>query len=174
MPCPFDARHPDLRPFRGRPLGPSAPFSARYCVSIGHRVRCHEWLLVCGPSRLCAPLLWPLLTSARPSSASYDATSSKHASRSPRVRRVTVTPSTRRIYAAPVRMTSGFESFCPLAHQCCASSAVRAPRARVMPAASFPPHLAMTPLLFGSGFLSSRPPEDLHLHVISRLAFAIG
>src|SRR6266540_7561295 len=71
-------------------------------------------------------------------------------------------------------MTWGFESFGPLAHQRCASSAVRAPRAGALPAASFPRHIAASQLPFGSGFLSSRSPEDLHLHVISRFAFAIG
>ena len=85
---------------------------------------------------------------------------------------MTVAPSTRRIYAAPVRMTLGFASLCPLAHQRCASSAVRAPRAGALPAASFPRRVTASHLPFGSGFLSSRSPEDLHLHVTSRFAFA--
>ena len=50
--------------------------------------------------------LWPRLTPAHASDVS----------RSPRVRRVTVAPSTRRIYAPVVRMTSRFECMCPLAH----------------------------------------------------------
>lgn len=49
----------------------------------------------------------------------------------------TVTPSTRRIYAAPVRTTWGFECLCPLAHQRCASSAVCLHGAGGSPAASF-------------------------------------
>src|SRR5213593_3814380 len=69
-------------------------------------------------------------------------------------------------------MTWGFESLCPLAHQRCASSAVRTPRAGALPAASFPQRVTALQLPFGSGFLSSRSPEDLHLHVTSRFAFA--
>jgi len=39
--------------------------------------------------------------------------------------------------------------FCPLAHLTDASYAVRVPRGRALPAASFPRHLAATQLLFG-------------------------
>jgi len=80
--------------------------------------------------------------------------------RSPRVRRVTFVPYTRRIYVGWVRMTSGFESLCPLAHP--------PPRMRFV---FLGPGLCLqlpsdsasrrTPLLFGSGFLSPRPPEGL-------------
>ena len=50
---------------------------------------------------------------------------------------MTFLPHTRRIYADSVRMTLGFESIGPLAHQDDASYAVRVPRARSLPAASF-------------------------------------
>jgi hypothetical protein len=50
---------------------------------------------------------------------------------------VTFLPHTRRIYANSVRMTLGFESIGPLAHRDDASYAVRVPRARSLPAASF-------------------------------------
>ena len=50
---------------------------------------------------------------------------------------MTFLPHTRRIYADSVRMTLGFESIGPLAHQDGASYAVRVPRARSLPAASF-------------------------------------
>jgi len=50
---------------------------------------------------------------------------------------VTFLPHTRRIYAESVRMTLGFESIGPLAHRDDASYAVRVPRARSLPAASF-------------------------------------
>ena len=119
--------------------GPCGHLGARGCVYVG----------ASNASRRLAPRVWPFtavraatMASAdfcRASSAPRGAASSRHASRSPRVRRVTFAPSTRRIYAAPVRMTSGFESSCPLAHQRCASSAVRAPRAGALPAASFRP-----------------------------------
>jgi hypothetical protein len=71
------------------------------------------------------------------------------ADRPPGVRRVTFTPHTRRIYARKVRVASGFESYGPLAHLTDASYAVRVPRAGVLPAASFPQHLAVMRLLFG-------------------------
>jgi hypothetical protein len=38
--------------------------------------------------------------------------------------------------------------------------------------ASFPRHLAVTQLLFGYGFPPPGPPEDFHLPVTSRFAFA--
>ena len=50
---------------------------------------------------------------------------------------MTFLPRTRRIYAGSVRMTLGFESNGPLAHHDDASYAVRVPRARSLPAASF-------------------------------------
>src|SRR5690606_19890251 len=59
-----------------------------------------------------------------------------------RVRRVTFLPFARRIYAGSIRMTLGFESIGPLAHLAGASYAVRIPRARSLPAASFRLRLA--------------------------------
>ena len=53
----------------------------------------------------------------RPIAAPCDATSPWQDDRPLRVRRVTFLPYTRRIYAAAVRMTSGFEAFGPLAHR---------------------------------------------------------
>lgn len=54
----------------------------------------------------------------------------------------------RRVYASPVRMASCFEPLCPPDHHRCASSAVRAARAGVVPAAFFQPSLAGMPLPF--------------------------
>ena len=62
---------------------------------------------------------------------------------------MTFAPYTRRIYARPVRMTSGFGYFGPLAHQTVASNAVRVPRAGALLTASFTPCLATERLLFG-------------------------
>ena len=52
---------------------------------------------------------------------------------------MTFLPHTRRIYADSVRMTWGFESIGPLAHQDDASYAVRVPRAGSLPAFTLPP-----------------------------------
>lgn len=93
--------------------------------------------------------------------------------RSLRVRRVTFLPPTRRIYAASVRMTLGFESMRPLAPQDVASYAVRIPRARSLPSASFRFPLAAdtlavrlgVPVIKASTGTCTRP-------VTSRFAFA--
>jgi hypothetical protein len=61
----------------------------------------------------------------------------RHRRRSLRVRRVTFLPYTRRIYAASIRMTGGFESIGPLAPRADALYAVRVPRAGSLPSASF-------------------------------------
>ena len=82
-------------------------------------------------------LLWPRLTSAAPSSRLTTRLARRQNDRPLRVRRLTFLPYTRRIYADPVRMTSGFESIGPLAHRVDASYAVRVPRARSLPSASF-------------------------------------
>lgn len=68
--------------------------------------------------------------------APLGAVSQRHFDRSLRVRRVTFLPHTRRIYDNSVRMTSGFESLRPLAHQVVASYPIRVPRAGSLPAAS--------------------------------------
>jgi len=46
-------------------------------------------------------------------------------------------PNTRRLFADSIRLTWGFESIGSLAHQASASYAVRVPRARSLPTASF-------------------------------------
>ena len=84
-------------------------------------------------------LLWPRLTSTVPSLRLTTRLARGQDGRSLRVRRVTFLPHTRRIYAAPVRMTWGFESIGPLAHQDDASYAVRVPRAGSLPAFTLPP-----------------------------------
>jgi hypothetical protein len=78
-----------------------------------------------------------------------DVPSSKQSGRSPGVRRMTFAPYTRRIYDRQVRVPSGFRYVCPLAHPAVASYAVRVPRARALPTASFTPCLAAARLLFG-------------------------
>jgi hypothetical protein len=82
-------------------------------------------------------LLWPRLTSATPSGHLAVALALRQDDRSLRVRRVTFLPHIRRIYAGSIRMTSGFESLRPLAHQAVASDAIRVPRTGSLPAASF-------------------------------------
>ena len=91
--------------------------------------------------------------------------------RPPGVIRMTFAPSTRRIYARPVRVTSGFRSLCPLAYLTVASYAVRVPRVRASPTASFPHCLTTLQLLFSSGFLSPSLPENSHLLVTSSFGF---
>ena len=78
----------------------------------------------------------------RPIGAALAAPSTWQASRSPRVRRATFSPHTRRIYAGAIRMTSDFGSSCPLVHRVDASYALRVPRAGDLPRASFRLRLA--------------------------------
>ncbi|QGQ25687.1 hypothetical protein F1728_24720 [Gimesia benthica] len=59
---------------------------------------------------------------------------------------MTFLPYTRHIYADSIQMTSGFESYSPLAHPTGASYVIRVPRARSLPAASFRFHLAVDTL----------------------------
>ena len=66
-----------------------------------------------------------------------EVSSNKHRDRSLRVRRVTFLPYTRRIYAAPIRMSLDFESSGPLVHADSASYAIRVPRAGSLHTASF-------------------------------------
>jgi hypothetical protein len=87
----------------------------------------------------------------RPFDPPCDGSSLRQDDRSLRVRRVTFLPYTRRIYAATVRMTSGFESIGPLAHRCDASYAIHVLRARSLPAASFGLRLAADALAFRLG-----------------------
>lgn len=69
-------------------------------------------------------------------------------------------------------MTSGFESLCPLAPP--SSPPMRFVFLGSGLCLQLPSDSASrrTPLLFGLGFRSSQPPEDFHLHVTSRFAFA--
>jgi len=78
----------------------------------------------------------------RPISAALATPSTRQVSRSPRVRRATFSPHTRRIYAGAIRMTSDFGSSCPLVHRVDASYALRVPRAGDLPRASFRLRLA--------------------------------
>lgn len=86
---------------------------------------------------------------------------------------MTFAPSTGRIYTLPVRMTIGFESHCPLAHQLSASYALPVPSGQSFACSFFP-----TPPCGGSSCCSARDsrssglPEDFHLQVTSRSAFA--
>ena len=80
-----------------------------------------------------------------------DGPSHEQDGKSLRVRRVSFLPYTRRIYAATIRMTSGFESNGPLAHHCNASYAIHVLRARSLPAASFGLRLAANALAFRLG-----------------------
>ena len=75
MPYPFDAQHPYLLPFRGRPSGAvpaSQPASLRLrrASNVMRRIAPRVW-----PFASVRPLLWPRLTSVRASSASGDAAS---------------------------------------------------------------------------------------------------
>ena len=86
---------------------------------------------------------------------------------------MTFLPDARRIYVVPIRMTWGFESIGPLAHRRDASYAIRVPRARSLPAASFRFRLAAdtvavrlgVPVIKASIGTCTRP-------VASRFAFA--
>jgi len=86
---------------------------------------------------------------------------------------VTFLPRTRRIYAASVRMTSGFGSMRPLAHRDVASYAIRVPRARSLPPASFRFRLATDTLTVRLGVpVIKASTGTLTRPVNSRLAFA--
>ena len=86
---------------------------------------------------------------------------------------MTFLPHTRRIYANPVRMTLGFESLCPLAHQADASYAVRVPRAGSLPAASFRFHLTVDTLAVQLGVPVIKASTGTYTRqVTSRFAFA--
>ena len=86
---------------------------------------------------------------------------------------MTFLPYTRRIYAATVRMTSGFESIGPLAHRCDASYAIHVLRARSLPAASFGLRLAADALAFRLGVPVIKVSTGTFTRpVTSRFAFA--
>ncbi len=86
---------------------------------------------------------------------------------------MTFLPHTRRIYAVSVRMTWGFESIGPFAHQDDASYAIRVPRARSLPAASFRFHLATDTLAVQLGVpVIKAPAGTFTRQVTSWVAFA--
>ena len=90
-----------------------------------------------------------------------------------RVRRVTFLPPTRRIYAASVRMTSGFGSMRPLAHRDVASDAIRVPRAGSLPSASFRFGVAPDTLAVRLGVPVIKASTGTHTRQVnSRLTFA--
>jgi hypothetical protein len=160
MPCPFDA--PAAYPRRFRRLRSAVASASQLSVCVSYRTSNVPHPAVptvrpfgvavrpCDPrpflpfrvsvsiERAAGPrLLWPRLTSAAPSARLTTDLARRQNGRSLRVRRVTFLPPTRRIYADSVRMTSGFRSMRPLAHQADASYAVRVPRAGSLPSASF-------------------------------------
>jgi hypothetical protein len=146
VPCPLDARAACPRRFR-RLLSAVAPASQpSVCVcyrtiersaSDGSNGSALRRRVSGGQPRDSLQLLWPRLTSAAPSVRLAAALAQRQGGRSLRVRRVTFLPYIRRIYADPVRMTSGFESMRPLARQIVASYAVGVPRTGSLPSASF-------------------------------------
>ena len=102
-----------------------------------------------GPFADCNRLLLAAADFCRCIGSPFDVPSCfQHSDRSPKVRRVTFTPSTCRIYAHPIRMTLGFRFIGPFAHRMFASYTVRVPQAGVLLSASFPPRIAATQLPF--------------------------
>lgn len=197
MPRLLDARRPYSRRFRRLPFGLAPAFqpSCLHLVQASNALR--RFGLICsalrhGDAALRSLTISPLsgecldragrrptttMASAdfcRPFGPPCDESSHWQDDRSLRVRRVTFLPYTRRIYAATVRMTSGFESICPLAHRCNASYAIHVLRARSLPAASFGLRLAADALAFWLGVpvikVSTRTFTRL---VTSRFAFAL-
>lgn len=143
MPEVFDARTKCPQQFRCL-LSFVAQASQPSCLRLPHFANTlHQTVKT--SSALCRSkhrLLRPRLTSAMTSlllskQLACATTSPKHRRRSLRVRRVTFLPYVRHIYADFLRMTSGFESFGPLAQQAVASYVVRVPRTGSLPAASF-------------------------------------
>jgi hypothetical protein len=196
MPCPQDARAGYPRRFRHL----LSPVAEAFQPAILHFVRTSNTLhqtvqtvrpfgvavQPCDPrpflpfrvsvsiERAAGPrLLWPRLTSAVPSSRLATCLARGQDDRSLRVRRVTFLPHTRRIYAASVRMTLGFESIGPLAHRVVASYAVRVPRARSLPFASFRFRVAPNTLAVRLGVpVIKASIGTFTQQVTSRLAFA--
>ena len=86
---------------------------------------------------------------------------------------MTFLPRTRRIYAVSIRMTSGFGSMRPLAHQDVASYAIRVPRVGSLPSASFGSHLAVDTLAVRLGVpVIKASTGTFTRQVNTRLAFA--
>ncbi len=174
MPRLLDARRPYSRRFRRLPSGCAPAFqpSCLHLFQTSNALR--RFGLICsalrrGDAALRSPAVSPLpgecldragrrpattMASAdfcRPFGPPCDESSHWQDDRPLRVRRVTFLPYTRRIYVATVRMTSGFESICPLAHRFDASYAIHVLRARSLPAASFGLRLATDALAFRLG-----------------------
>lgn len=196
MPCLPDARRPYSRRFRRLPSGLAPAFqpSCLRLVQASNALRRFGLIrsaLRRGDAALRSPAVsalsgqcldragrQPTSTMAssdfcRPFDPPCDGPSHGQDGRSLRVRRVTFLPYTRRIYASPVRMTSGFESIGPLAHRSDASYAIHVLRARSLPSTSFRLPLAEdalavrlgVPVIKASTGTSTRP-------VNSRFAFA--
>ena len=174
MPCPLDAHRPCSRRFRCLPSGraPASQPSSLHLVQASNAQR--RFGSNC--SALRGDMHAATMASAdscRPIATPCDAASTRQDGRPLRVRRVTFLPHTRRIYAGPVRMTSGFESIGPLAHQADASYAIRVPRAGSLPSASFGFHLAMDTLAVRLGVpVIKASTGTLTRQVTSRFAFA--
>ena len=174
MPCLLDARRPYSRRFRRLPSGCAPAFqpSSLHLFQASNAPRRFGLIrsaLRHGGSALRSPTVsalsgqcldragrLPTTTMAsadfcRPVGPPCDGLSHRQDDRSLRVRRVTFLPHTRRIYAAAVRMTLGFESIGPLAHRCDASYAIHVLRAGSLPAASFGLRLAADALAFRLG-----------------------
>jgi serine/threonine protein kinase len=124
--------------------------------------------------RRASRLLWPRLTAASPSSRLATRLASSAAMQLSQGQ----ARDGRSIYPPHIHAFGpddiGLQVFWPPRPLARASYAVRVPRAGALPTASFPRRLAAAQLPFRSGFRSSRPPEDFHLHATSRIAFAIG
>jgi len=197
MPRLLDARKPYSRRFRRLPSGNAPAFqpSCLHLVQASNALR--RFGLICSALRRGDAALRPPAVSAlsgqcldragrqptttmasadfcRPFGPPCDGRSHWQDDRSLRVRRVTFLPYTRRIYAGPVRMTSGFESIGPLAHRFDASYAIHVLRARSLPAASFGLRLAADALAFRLGVpVIKVSTGTLTRPVTSRFAFAL-
>ena len=140
MPCLLDAHEPYSRRFRRLPSGCAPAFqpSCRHLVQASNALRRFGLIrsaLRRGDAALRSPAVSalsgqcldragrrPTTTMAssdfcRPFGPPYNVPSHWQDDRPLRVRRATFLPSTRRIYATPVRMTLGFRSMRPLAHR---------------------------------------------------------
>lgn len=115
-------------------------------------------------------LLWPRLTSAGASPRLPTRLALRHANRSPGVRHVTFSPSTRRIYDCWVRVGLGFRFLCPLAPQRPPLYALRVPRAGDLPRASSPRRLATTQLPLRLGV----PPTEVSKGLSPPSHFPLG
>ncbi len=174
MPCPLDAHVPYSRRFRRLPSGraqASQPSCRHLFQASNARRRFNSNCSALHRSTHAATMA--SADFCRPVTTPCDAASTRQDDRSLRVRRVTFLPHTRRIYAGPIRMTLGFESHCPLAHQADASYAVRVPRAGSLLTASFRFHLAVDTLAVRLGVPVIKAATGTSTRqVTSRFAFA--